>query len=301
MNTLLGNFPASKFKRHFEITLGKMLQPKAKGEHDREQPYLRAANVQNGQVTLKDVKTMWFSLRETHKLSLKRGDLLVLEGGDSGRSAILNCEYQGLKFQNSLHRLRGSALGNNRFAHYWLIHLKGSGYFDLICSKSTLTHFTSEKFKETPFPAISLSTQRTIADFLDRETARIDQLIQKKQRLVELLEEKAQSFAEKALESLEQNDCLNAKLAFFVTKVGSGKTPRGGAETYVDSGVAFLRSQNVHNDGLRLDQVAYIDHEVDEEMKNTRVRKGDVLLNITGGSLGRCSVATINDLPANVS
>jgi type I restriction enzyme S subunit len=162
----------------------------------------------------------------------------------------------------------------------------------------------SIKFADFPNDWISAplpETQRAIADFLDRETARIDQLIEKKKRLTELLEEKAQSFAERALESLEENDCLNAKLAFFVTKVGSGKTPRGGAETYVDSGVAFLRSQNVHNDGLRLDQVAYIDHEVDEEMKNTRVLKGDVLLNITGGSLGRCSVATTNDLPANVS
>lgn len=145
------------------------------------------------------------------------------------------------------------------------------------------------------------NSQQSIANFLDRETARIDQLIEKKQRLVELLEEKAKSFVEIALNSLDSAHCQISKLGFFVTKVGSGKTPRGGAETYVESGVAFLRSQNVHNDGLRLDQVAYIDENTDEEMKNTRVQHGDVLLNITGGSLGRCAVARQTDLPANVS
>lgn len=85
------------------------------------------------------------------------------------------------------------------------------------------------------------------------------------------------------------------------SKVGSGKTPRGGADAYVEDGVAFLRSQNIHNDGLRLDDVAFISEDLDEEMSGTRVRGGDVLLNITGGSLGRCCVADETVLPANVS
>jgi type I restriction enzyme S subunit len=73
----------------------------------------------------------------------------------------------------------------------------------------------------------------------------------------------------------------------LATKIGSGKTPTGGSETYVDQGVLFLRSQNIHFGGLRLDDVAYIDANVHREMRATQVAHNDVLLNITGASIGR--------------
>lgn len=79
-------------------------------------------------------------------------------------------------------------------------------------------------------------------------------------------------------------------LKYLVSKIGSGKTPKGGAEVYTSSGVMLLRSQNVHFDGLRLDDVVYIDDEIDRDMASTRVQPNDVLLNITGASIGRCTV-----------
>jgi len=48
------------------------------------------------------------------------------------------------------------------------------------------------------------------------------------------------------------------RLCDLVTKIGAGSTPLGGRETYVPSGVKFLRSQNVWNNGLALDDVAFI-------------------------------------------
>jgi type I restriction enzyme, S subunit len=72
-------------------------------------------------------------------------------------------------------------------------------------------------------------------------------------------------------------------------KIGSGITPTGGAATYLKSGVPLLRSQNVHFDGLRLDDVAFIGEDTHAEMASTRIRPGDVLLNITGASIGRCT------------
>jgi len=77
------------------------------------------------------------------------------------------------------------------------------------------------------------------------------------------------------------------QLKYVAPHIGSGKTPSGGAEVYQDTGVIFLRSQNVYEDGLRLDDVAFIAEEVDEEMKGSRVMPCDVLLNITGASIGR--------------
>jgi type I restriction enzyme S subunit len=72
-------------------------------------------------------------------------------------------------------------------------------------------------------------------------------------------------------------------------KIGSGVTPSGGATSYLDIGIPLLRSQNVHFDGLRLDDVAYISEETHDEMRGTKLRECDVLLNITGASIGRCS------------
>lgn len=78
------------------------------------------------------------------------------------------------------------------------------------------------------------------------------------------------------------------KLSLLTSKIGSGSTPTGGANVYVSEGVKFLRSQNVYFEGLDLSDVAHITDKIDKEMKGTRVLPGDVLLNITGGSIGRC-------------
>ena len=75
----------------------------------------------------------------------------------------------------------------------------------------------------------------------------------------------------------------------------------GGAEVYSDSGVLFLRSQNIYDTGLALDDVSHISDEIDNEMKNTRVEYKDVLLNITGGSIGRCCLYDLPDIKANVN
>lgn len=87
----------------------------------------------------------------------------------------------------------------------------------------------------------------------------------------------------------------------LTTKIGSGKTPSGGSESYLAAGVTFLRSQNIHFDGLRLDDVVYISEATHREMRGTRVKPGDVLLNITGASLGRVSRAPDGLGEANVN
>lgn len=90
-------------------------------------------------------------------------------------------------------------------------------------------------------------------------------------------------------------------LKFLSTKIGSGKTPSGGSQAYVEDGIIFLRSQNVHFDGLRLEDVACITEETDAEMASTRIKSLDVVLNITGASIGRCSLIPDGFPPANVN
>ena len=87
----------------------------------------------------------------------------------------------------------------------------------------------------------------------------------------------------------------------LTSRISSGKTPLGGSETYVDEGVLFLRSQNVYDEGLRLDDVVFISEDVDETMAVSRVRPGDILLNITGASIGRSCQVPAEFPPANVN
>lgn len=87
----------------------------------------------------------------------------------------------------------------------------------------------------------------------------------------------------------------------LTSKIGSGVTPEGGARSYTQEGIPLLRSQNVHFEGLRLDDVAFITEETHRDMWGTRVMPGDVLLNITGASIGRCTTVPDSLGEANVN
>jgi type I restriction enzyme, S subunit len=91
------------------------------------------------------------------------------------------------------------------------------------------------------------------------------------------------------------------RLNALLQKIGAGSTPLGGREVYVSSGVKFLRSQNVWDDGLRLGSVAFIKPEIHERMSGTVVVANDLLFNITGASIGRCAVVPSDFDEANVS
>jgi type I restriction enzyme, S subunit len=91
------------------------------------------------------------------------------------------------------------------------------------------------------------------------------------------------------------------QLGNLLTFVGSGITPKGGKKVYRSSGVPFIRSQNVYSSGLQLDDVAYVSPELHEEMSRTHLQAGDVLLNITGASIGRSTVVPPSLGPANVN
>ncbi len=86
------------------------------------------------------------------------------------------------------------------------------------------------------------------------------------------------------------------------TKIGSGATPRGGSDVYLQSGpYALIRSQNIYNDGFRRDGLAFIGDAHAAELANAEVFEGDVLLNITGDSVARACQVNPRVLPARVN
>jgi len=91
------------------------------------------------------------------------------------------------------------------------------------------------------------------------------------------------------------------RMGWLARKLGAGSTPLGGKSVYQSEGVPFLRSQNVHDDGLRLDDVVLISRSIHERMSGTHVQHNDMLLNITGASIGRCALIPSNFVEGNVS
>ena len=87
----------------------------------------------------------------------------------------------------------------------------------------------------------------------------------------------------------------------IVKRIGNGVTPRGGSEVYTDFGVVFLRSQNVYDDGLRIDNVSFIPEKIHEEMKSSQLETGDILINITGASIGRTCLFSLESGSANIN
>lgn len=152
-----------------------------------------------------------------------------------------------------------------------------------------------------------LQEQKFIGDFLDKATARIDSIISIKQQQLAKLEDSVDSKIKELValglrgEKTKQTDIdwfleipeswRVIRLKTVLSKIGSGLTPKGGAASYVDEGVPIIRSQNVKKYGLDLTDVVFIKEETHEKMQNSKVSNNDVLLNITGASLGRVCLA----------
>ena len=96
----------------------------------------------------------------------------------------------------------------------------------------------------------------------------------------------------------EWKRCIIGELSI---KVGSGVTPKGGESVYKTEGHPFVRSQNVGFGHLLLDDIAFIDEEMHLRQKNTELKLDDVLLNITGASIGRSALVNEQIAGGNVN
>ncbi|WP_223870764.1 restriction endonuclease subunit S [Salipiger aestuarii] len=170
-----------------------------------------------------------------------------------------------------------------------------------------------EALRNIPVLLPDLATQRPIADFLDRETARIDLLIEKKQRLVALLGEKARSVINQATtigfresETQDSGEKWLGKVAahwrvspmkWFI-RLQSGYAFK--ADRFGDVGTRLVRMNNLKRGALDLEEAVCI---ADEDVNiSVMLRAGDILLGMSGsigetGSLGNFAVVMEDDLP----
>ena len=93
-----------------------------------------------------------------------------------------------------------------------------------------------------------------------------------------------------------------AKLKDLCLKIGSGATPKGGNNVYLDKGnYSLIRSQNIYNEGFSEQGIVYISDADAKKLENVDVKEDDVLINITGDSVARVSLPNKKYLPARVN
>lgn len=189
----LGEIPAhwdvAALRYRYEQTLGKMLDTKRiTGEH--LVPYLRNVDVQWDHINVLNLPSMDIRPHEVERFTVRPGDLLVCEGGETGRCAILRGGINTCGYQKALHRLR--PLNENRETPRFLYHVLAVAVAHGAFADgqgSTIAHLTGDMLRAHRFPFPPFTEQRAIVDFLDQETARIDALVAKVNDAIERLKE----------------------------------------------------------------------------------------------------------------
>ena len=200
----------------------------------------------------------------------------------------------------------------------YVSHALATAISQIAVDSVSLPTWSASLWNAQVLPLPPLAEQQAIAEYLDKKTGDIDELVGLLNKQIADVRAYRQSLiTETVTQGLNKDVPMKdsgiewigqipkgwhlTKLKHLTSKIGSGITPTGGATIYQDSGILFIRSQNVYTDGLRLDDVAYISDEIDNNMQSSRVLYGDVLLNITGASIGRCTTFNLERTRANVN
>ena len=155
-----------------DTQLGKMLNKgKQTGEHTI--PYLRSVNVQWGRVDTSDLNQMDILPNELEKFTVKKGDLLICEGGESGRVALWDRD-EPIGFQNALHRVRAKAEVTNKYLYYYFEWLVKNQLIEHLFNGVTIKHFPQENLRSVEVSYPPVDEQHKIVELLEDHLSRLD-------------------------------------------------------------------------------------------------------------------------------
>lgn len=257
--------------------LGKTLnKSKDKG---KPYPYLCAINIQWDAIDLSNLKEALFEESEIEKYSVVRGDLLVCEGGDIGRSAIWDEPYSML-YQNALHRIRFKEDMNARFCMFYLWFLKNNNILDTRYGKGvTIKHLVKSALLSIPIPLPPLSTQQSIVAELDK----INEIIDLKKAQLKDLDLLAQSIFYDMF-----GDPIENSKGWEVKKLGEVSTQKlsygsGASATSYNGTVRYIRITDIDDNGdLKDELVSPNIYDAKYELAD-----GDILFARSGATVGK--------------
>jgi type I restriction enzyme S subunit len=151
----------------FEISAGKTMSAAARDGLEKT-PFLRTSNVFWDEIDLSDVDRMALSESDLQSKLLRKGDMLVCEGGEIGRAAIWDGQSENMSFQNHLHRLRPKSDDiNPRFVVYFLQSaFTQLGIFEGVGNKTTIPNLSQNRLAAMEIPHPELIEQSKIVQAL---------------------------------------------------------------------------------------------------------------------------------------
>ncbi len=257
-----------------DVQLGKMLSPKARTGASSF-PYLRNVNVQWGRLDLTDLLEMDFDDDEREKFSLRRGDLLVCEGGEPGRSAIVEADLPGVFFQKALMRVRPrDGRLDTPFLQRFMEHSARRGIFAKGGNQATIAHFPAVRLNALRIPLPPLPEQRRIADILDKA----DAIRRKRKEAIALTHELLRS----AFLDMFGDPVANAKawpvkaLGDVIDHLDAGWSANGDARPRAEDEYGVLKVSAVTSGVFRPDEHKAVSaNTIDRELVTPR--RGDLL------------------------
>ncbi len=271
-------------------------------------PLIRISNIVEGCISFNN-DTVYLSekaLKDNASFVVHKGDVLIaMSGATTGKYGIFKLDNTPLLNQ----RVGRFRFFTNNQVDFQLLYHYLAVIRETILKEAygaAQPNISSTDIEEFQFPLPPLPEQKRIVAKIEELFSKLDAgVVALKNVKRELKRYRqsvlAKSFRDPSIENGVLQQFPKEKLAKHSSKVGSGSTPRGGKDVYTNSGIPFIRSQNVHFNRFVLDGLVHISTEQDEEMTGTRVVINDVLLNITGASIGRVCVVPNEVCPANVN
>ena len=244
-------------------------------------PIIRTSDIDNlGRLDLSSAKYVNHSIARTKKL--KKGDLLFSRSGTIGRAMVYNSDVEST-FAAYLVRFRPHPeCLFSQFVAYWS---QSSNYWKQIGAdtiQSTIGNFNANKFANLSIPLPDLLTQRAIADFLDHETARIDLLIEKKEKMVEVIKEQSIAKSKMLLDSHLTSKTL--KIKHFARLIGGGTPPKEKLDYWLNGDVLWVSPKDMKQ-GLIIDTEDKITEIAVSETSTNYIPENTVLIVVRSGIL----------------
>lgn len=244
-------------------------------------PILRATNIQRGEIR---PQGLIYAAIEDLPLDraplLRAGEILVVRSGAyTGDSALVTEDWAGSAPGYDL-RLTPYPSAEPRFLAYTLLSSRALGEMNLLSGRAAQPHLNAEELGEVSVTLPTVPEQRAIADYLDTETARIDALIVKKRRMIELLKEATMGGIEEIVWSGKHPTTPLKRLVPTSRKIMYGIVLPG---PNVDDGALLVKGGDVKPGGLDPHLLARTAFEIEARYERSRIRSGDLLFAIRGG------------------
>ncbi|MDC2357017.1 restriction endonuclease subunit S [Bacteroides ovatus] len=296
-----------------ESSLGKTLDKSR--NTGKVYPYLCAINVKWNDFDLSVVKTIKLEDNEKERYQVLKGDLLICEGGDVGRSAIWDSN-EPIYYQNALHRVR---FFDNIVADFYLYLIwcyKNYNWIDDICNGVTIKHFTQDKINALYFPLPPVAEQQRIVAEIKRWFALIDQIEQGKSNLQTTIRQAKSKILDLAIHGkLVPQDPNDEPAIELLKRINPNFTPCDNghyqnlpagwamcklsdlcriengfafsSNDYKPQGIPLVRISNIIHNTIDITDCVYIEGITDNKFK---ISKGDLLIAMSGATTGKMGV-----------